>query len=90
VKFEWDERNRLSNIEKHGVDFVSAVEIFDGRPSRDIASPRRSEHRVLSIGELNGVIVAVAWTQRGVDTIRIISVRRARREEEKEYREIHR
>jgi uncharacterized protein len=64
MNFEWDERKRLSNIEKHGIDFVSAVEIFDGRPSRDIASPRRGAHRVLSIGELNGVIVAVAWTQR--------------------------
>jgi uncharacterized DUF497 family protein len=39
----------------------------------------------LSIGELEGVIIAVAWTQRGEDICRIISVRRARDEEKRQY-----
>jgi uncharacterized DUF497 family protein len=26
--YEWDENKRRSNIEKHGVDFVAAIEIF--------------------------------------------------------------
>jgi uncharacterized protein len=90
MNFEWDEQKRRSNIGKHGFDFLSAKHFFDGRPRRDFDSPRRSEPRVLSIGELNGVIVAVAWTRRAADTIRIISVRRARNEEERKYREIYR
>jgi uncharacterized protein len=89
MNFEWDERKRLSNLGKHGIDFVDAIDIFDGRLRFDFASPRRGEHRMVSIGELDGVGVAVAWTRRGPDTVRIISVRRARREEKKPYREIH-
>jgi uncharacterized DUF497 family protein len=88
MNFEWDEDKRQSNIEKHGLDFLGARRPFDGRPRYDFESPRRGEHRILSIGELNGVIVAVAWTKRGADVIRIISARRARNEEEKKYREI--
>jgi uncharacterized protein len=89
MNFEWDEKKRHANIEKYGFDFLSAKHFFDGRPRRDFDSPRRGERRVLSIGELNGVIVAVAWTQRGADIVRIISVRRARNEEEKKYRETY-
>jgi uncharacterized DUF497 family protein len=89
MNFEWDEQKRLSNVQKHGIDFVDAVDIFDGRARLDFASPRRSEHRMLSVGELDGIVIAVAWTHRGSDTVRIISVRRARRDEKKAYRETH-
>ncbi len=88
MNFEWDEVKRRSNIEKHGIDFIRARHVFDGRPRHDVESPRGNEHRILSVGELNGVIVAVAWTRRGEEIIRIISVRRARREEERAYREL--
>lgn len=30
--FEWDERKRLINIEKSGIDSEDAVFVFDGRP----------------------------------------------------------
>lgn len=85
MHFEWDEDKRQSNIEKHGFDFIRSARLFDGRPRLDAASPRGREHRVLSIGELEGVIIAVAWTQRGPDICRIISVRRARDEEKRQY-----
>jgi uncharacterized protein len=89
MNFEWDENKRQSNIEKHGFDFLRARHIFDGRSRYDLESPRGGEHRILSIGELNGVIITVAWTPRDTDVIRIISVRRARHEEERKYRQIH-
>jgi uncharacterized DUF497 family protein len=47
------------------------------------------EHRILSIGELDGMMIAVAWTQRGADVCRIISVRKARDEEKRQYQQIH-
>ncbi len=28
--YEWDEAKRLATLEKHGIDFVDAVEIFSG------------------------------------------------------------
>jgi uncharacterized DUF497 family protein len=33
MQFEWDETKRASNVAKHGIDFISAVELFDGRPA---------------------------------------------------------
>jgi uncharacterized DUF497 family protein len=30
MEFEWDDRKRLPNIGKHGIDFVSAARVFDG------------------------------------------------------------
>jgi uncharacterized DUF497 family protein len=90
MRFEWDERKRQANIEKHGFDFIWARQLFDGRPRFDLPSPRRHEHRILSIGEIDGAMVAAVWTPRPEDTVRIISVRRARGEEERQYRQLQR
>ena len=30
MDFEWDERKRLTNLDKHGLDFVEAEEMFEG------------------------------------------------------------
>jgi uncharacterized protein len=30
MEFEWDEDKRLTNLRKHGVDFVDVPSIFDG------------------------------------------------------------
>jgi len=89
MRFEWDEEKRLSNVAKHGSDFIRAARLFDGRPRLDAQSPHRQENRILSLGELDGVLIAVAWTQRGADVCRIISVRRARDEEKRQYQQIH-
>jgi len=29
MRFEWDERKRLANLEKHGLDFIDAVAVFE-------------------------------------------------------------
>jgi hypothetical protein len=90
MRFEWDERKRQANVEKHGFDFIWARQLFDGRWRFDFQSARGSEHRVLSIGEIDGVLIAAVWTLREEDTVRIISVRRARHEEERQYRQLQR
>jgi uncharacterized DUF497 family protein len=87
--FEWDEAKRRSNITKHGIDFQRALQMFDGRPRLDIGSPRRGEERSLSVAILDGRLVTIVWVWRNDDMIRIISVRRARRAEEGQYRQIH-
>jgi uncharacterized DUF497 family protein len=89
MRFEWDENKRQLNTAKHGIDFVLASQLFDGRPCVDLDSPRESEHRIVRIGNLSGRVIAVVWTRRGPDVIRIISARRARREEERVYRQLH-
>ncbi len=87
-EFEWDETKRLSNIDKHQLDFTRAALLFDGRPRIDRDSNRFDEIRHLSTGMVDGKCISVVWTRRG-RMIRIISARRARDAEEREYRQTH-
>lgn len=82
--FEWDENKRRANLEKHGIAFEQAVGIFDG-PVLTLASPRAGETRWLAIGEVSGCVIVVVYTRRG-RRFRIISARRAHRNERDEYR----
>ena len=82
---EWDEAKRQANIEKHGIDFVAAVKIFDDQfiESEDNRRPY-GERRYKAFGELDGRVMQVVYTWRG-DRRRIISARRARRDERRAY-----
>ncbi len=81
MKFTWDERKRQSNLRKHGVDFADAPGVFDGYTlTAEDDRARYGELRYLTLGLLNGVVVSVAHTERG-DEIRIISMRKATRNE---------
>ena len=85
MQFELDENKRKSNIEKHGIDFVDAVKIFDGFiSSQEDLRADYGEKRYVTIGLLEGVEVAVIHTPRG-DNTRIISIRRARVKERVRY-----
>lgn len=88
TRFAWDEKKRLSNIAKHGIDFLLASQMFDGRVRLDLESARGDEQRTLSIADFDGKLIAVAWTWRDDDVVRLISARRARREEESAYRQL--
>jgi uncharacterized DUF497 family protein len=82
--FEWDERKRLSNLAKHGFDFLDVPSMFDGpvlrRPARSIGG----EARFYVFGLIAGRVAAVILTRRGAG-LRIISARRARSHEEAEF-----
>jgi uncharacterized DUF497 family protein len=84
--FEWNEAKNRSNIRKHGLDFAEAEEMFHGfilvRPD---TSEDYGEERWIGIGMIQGRFAFVAFTQLAHDTIRIISLRKADREERKEY-----
>jgi uncharacterized DUF497 family protein len=80
---EWNEEKAASNRRKHGIDFDEAIEIFYGT-SLLRRSDRNDEERWLAIGESEGRVVTVVFTWRG-DTLRIISARRARRNERRAY-----
>lgn len=85
--YEWDEAKNRQNIAKHGIDFADARRIFQ-RPilvRRDDRQDYR-EDRWIALGELDGVVVVMVFTRRG-DRVRIISVRKANRHEDKVYQE---
>ena len=52
--FEWDEDKRLSNIDKHGIDFIRIRAIFDGRPIVRTSNIRDGERRFATTGEFEG------------------------------------
>lgn len=85
MRFEWDAAKRRTNIRKHGIDFVGATAVFDGY-TVTIEDDRFTygEARYVTFGVLDGRVVAVAHTERG-DAIRLISIRKATRNEAKSY-----
>jgi uncharacterized protein len=88
MRFEWDENKRVGNIARHGIDFLRASLLFDGRPVVTRASSRGDEARWMSTGRVDERCITVVWTWRA-GHVRIISARRARHGEEKAYRDLH-
>jgi uncharacterized DUF497 family protein len=83
--FEWDANKRMSNLAKHGLDLLLGTALFDGRPIYTYPSPRGDEPRSVTVGLISNDLVALVWTAR-TDAIRLISLRRARDAEKREYR----
>lgn len=84
MDFEFDPAKSAANLEKHGIDFIRAQALWSDPdrleiPARSLDEPRT--HVISRIGEL---VWSAFITLRG-DRIRIISVRRARHEEEAAY-----
>ena len=88
VKYEWDEEKNEENIRKHGFDFADVWEIFES-PMRVALDTREDygEDRLNGICLLGNRIVVVVFTERGEDTIRIISLRKALKHERKKFEE---
>jgi len=88
MDFEWDEDKRDRNLRKHGIGFLRARHLFDGRPLCSYPSLRDGKQRVVSMGFLDDRLIAVVWIERDVAT-RIISVRRARHGEKATYQALY-
>lgn len=88
VEFEWDEDKRLSNIEKHGLDFEDADQFVDGRPVFTTSNLRGNEKRYVTSAQIEHRFLTLAWTMRD-EKIRVISMRRARNAEERAHRTLH-
>jgi uncharacterized DUF497 family protein len=85
-RFEWDEKKNRQNIKKHGFDFAEAKEMFRGfLLARPDTREDYGEKRWIGIGMIQGRVAFVAFAERPHDTIRVISLRKAAREERKEY-----
>jgi uncharacterized protein len=86
VNFEWDEEKRRANIIGHSLDFADSWEIFEG-PMLTGLDEREDygEDRWIGIGLLKGIVVVIVFTERGEDTIRVISLRKALKHERIKY-----
>lgn len=86
LMYEWDERKRLANIEKHGLDFVDAHLVYENPDKVTIQAGHPSEPRLQDIAlvEVAGVILSLVYVMRG-KTVRVISFRRAGKRERSLY-----
>lgn len=86
--FEWDESKSTGNLEQRGFDFEFAARIFRSGDRLEYDDRRRDygERSIAAIGEVEGQILFVIYTWRGISR-RIISARRASRRERDAYRQ---
>ncbi len=82
----WDEAKRRSNLRRHGLDFADARAVLDSRFRLDIPVMRNGETRLQSLSYALGflAVLTVVHTERDGAT-RVISFRRASREEREVY-----
>lgn len=78
--FEFDPKKSKSNLEKHGIDFVDAQDIWQDTDFIEVMAKSDDEPRALVVGMIGGKHWSAIITYR-TDRIRIISVRRSRNSE---------
>ena len=84
ARFEWDDAKAAANIKKHGVSFEAAQLVFGDPNPAEKDDPDLDEERSLITGMANSVLLTVCYTERQ-SRIRIISARRANRNEQDSY-----
>ncbi len=87
MEFEWNPDKAALNLEKHGVSFQEAATVFNDPLSMTFPDPDHSigESRYVIIGLSRfGQLLVVAHTDRDAK-VRIISARKATRQERKFY-----
>lgn len=80
MEFEFDPRKSESNKKKHGIDFSEAQALWDDPEVIEIPVRTSGEARFLVIGKISGKHWSGVITYRQ-GKIRIVSVRRSRKEE---------
>lgn len=95
MKFEWDPKKEAINIQKHGITFEQASYVFSDPYALNKYDEEHSEDedRWLLLGKsMNEVILVVVHTfkdQGGIELARIISARKATKNESREYQRRH-
>jgi len=80
MEFEFDPAKSISNKKKHEIDFIEAQALWDDPDFIEIPVTTVDEPRVLVIGRISGKHWSAIITYRS-EKVRIISVRRSRKEE---------
>ena len=80
MEFQWDDNKNQANIAKHGIDFEKAQELWQDPFRVEIEAKYLSESRFMVIGKIDNKHWSAIITYRQ-NTVRIISVRRAKKNE---------
>ena len=84
MKFVWDEKKNLKNIEKHKVSFIQAVHAFSDPLRKEFYDERHSrneEDRLVLFGFAVSAVLIISFTEPDANTTRIISARKAKKQE---------
>ncbi len=89
ISFIWDEKKARENLIKHKISFEEAQTVFSDPNARMIFDPEHSgdEQRFILLGISSGLkLLVVCHCYREDDmVIRIISARKAKKKEQKQY-----
>jgi hypothetical protein len=92
IRFQWDPQKADRNATKHGVTFLEAATVFQDPLAFIFDDEEHSdeEHREIIVGHsTRHRLLIVSFTERE-EVIRIISARRADREEREDYESANR
>lgn len=85
MKITYDTAKRDLTLAQRGLDFIDAAMVFAGpHVTRRDERPWYDEDRFITVGVLNDDVVAIVWTERD-DSRRVISMRRADRNERRDH-----
>jgi uncharacterized DUF497 family protein len=86
MRYTDDAKKRIANFKKHGYDFSDAPHVIEGAATVTFEDRRfdYAEQRFITLGVLRGDVVVIATAETN-DEIRVISMRRAERNEEEIY-----
>ena len=87
MNYEWDNEKAILNLRKHSVDFLDAIAALEdcNRLEQIDARVEYGEERLQIVGMARGFILFVVATMRSEDHCRIISARKADRDEQDWY-----
>lgn len=90
IAFEWDEAKASSNKKKHGVSFEEAETVFFDENALIIHDPEHSDDEerfvILGLSEISRILVVIHCYREKDKIIRIISARKATKNESMQYR----
>ena len=89
LRFEWDEKQAKANVRKHGVSFEEARTAFYDENAIQFYDPDHSEEEdrfiLLGLSFVPQVLVVCHCFRESEKIVRIVSARRADKDEEEEY-----
>jgi len=83
MQFTFDPDKDAANIEKHGLSLADAPLVFDAPDKLTLESPKADEARLMDVAlvDIAGVVLALVYVLREPDEVRVISLRRASKQE---------
>lgn len=86
MRYKYDPKKRVANVKKHGYDFKDAHLVIESNTAVTFEDRRfdYAEQRFVTLGVLRGVVVVIVTAETD-EEIRVISMRKAERNEETIY-----